>query len=87
MKRFKRLLTLSTGILAVALMGLPQAGADVVEDIVKRGELRVAVQTQGPPVSFIDKNGKRTGFAMEVIEMMAKDMGVSSRFSTTTGRA
>ena len=57
-------------------MGLPQANADVVEDIIKRGELRVAVQTQGPPVSFIDKNGKRTGFAMEVIEMMAKDMGV-----------
>ena len=46
MKRFKRLLTLSTGILAVALMGLPQAGADVIEDIVKRGELRVAVQTR-----------------------------------------
>ncbi len=76
MKRFKRLLALSTSILAVALVGLPQAGADVVEDIVKRGELRVAVQTQGPPVSFIDKNGKRTGFAMEVIEMMAKEMGV-----------
>jgi len=76
MRQFKRLLTLSTGILTFALMGLPQAGADVVEDIVKRGELRVAVQTQGPPVSFIDKHGKRTGFAMEVIEMMAKDMGV-----------
>jgi polar amino acid transport system substrate-binding protein len=76
MKRFKRLLALSTSILAVALLGLSHAGADVVQDIVKRGELRVAVQTQGPPVSFIDKNGKRTGFAMEVIEMMAKDMGV-----------
>ncbi len=76
MRRFKQLLTLSTGILTFALLGLPQAGADVVEDIVKRGELRVAVQTQGPPVSFIDKNGKRTGFAMEVIEMMAEDMGV-----------
>ena len=77
MQRFKRLLNLSTGIVAVTLLGVPQAGADVVQDIVKRGELRVAVQTQGPPVSFIDKNGKRTGFAMEVIEMMAKDMGVT----------
>jgi len=76
MRRFKRLLTLSTGIRTFALLGLAQARADVVADIVKRGELRVAVQTQGPPVSFVDKNGKRTGFAMEVIEMMAKDMGV-----------
>ncbi len=76
MKRFKRLLALSTGTLTLALMGLPQAGADAVNDIVKRGELRVAVQTQGPPVSFMDKDGKRTGFAVEVIKMMAKDMGV-----------
>ena len=33
------------------------ASADVVDDIIARGELRVAVQTQGPPVSFVDKNG------------------------------
>ncbi len=52
------------------------ATADVVSDIIKRGELRVAVQTQGPPVSFIDKNGERTGFAIEVVKMMAEDMGV-----------
>ena len=76
MKRFKRLLGLSAGTLTLALMGLPQAGADAVDKIVKRGELRVAVQTQGPPVSFMDKDGKRTGFAVEVIKMMAKDMGV-----------
>ena len=52
------------------------ASADVVSEIVKRGELRVAVQTQGPPVSFVDKNGERTGFAIEVVKMMAADMGV-----------
>jgi len=76
MKKIKQLFTVVTGILALGLLGIGAANADVVDDIVKRGELRVAVQTQGPPVSFVDKNGKRTGFAMEVITMMAKDMGV-----------
>ncbi|MDP6621445.1 MAG: transporter substrate-binding domain-containing protein, partial [Alphaproteobacteria bacterium] len=58
-------------------MAFTQAAAsDVLKDIVKRGQLRVAVQTQGPPVSFIDKHDKRTGFAIEVVKMMAKDMGV-----------
>ncbi len=72
-----RKLLLTTGaILALSIVAQGSASADVVEDIVKRGELRVAVQTQGPPVSFVDKNGARTGFAVEVVKMMAKDMGV-----------
>jgi len=50
--------------------------ADEMDDILKRGELRVAVQTQGPPVSFVDKHGVRTGLAVELVGMMAKDLGV-----------
>lgn len=50
--------------------------ADVIDEIVQRGELRVAVQTQGPLVSFVDAHGERTGFAIEVVKMMAEDMGV-----------
>ena len=75
MKKINKLLGL--GLCALGLSVLAQsASADVLKDIVKRGELRVAVQTQGPPVSFVDKNGERTGFAIEVVKMMAKDMGV-----------
>ncbi|MEN3931513.1 ABC transporter substrate-binding protein [Microvirga sp. W0021] len=65
--------------LAIALswIGFALPGhADEMDDILKRGELRIAVQTQGPPVSFIDRNGKRTGLAIELAEMMAKDLGV-----------
>ncbi len=76
MRILKRLLGMASVMSALAFLGLNQASADVLQDIVKRGELRVAVQTQGPPVSFVDKQGKRTGFAVEVIKMMAKDMGV-----------
>jgi len=52
------------------------AETDIIKEILKRGELRVAVQSQGPPMSFIDKKGDRAGFVIEVIKMMAQDMGV-----------
>lgn len=49
---------------------------DVMDKILQRGELRVGVQTQGEPVSFIDKNGERTGLAIDLVTMMAKDLKV-----------
>lgn len=62
---------------AAAVIGAGQAKAgNPVDEIVKRGELRVAVQTQGPPVSFVNKAGKRTGLAVEIVERMAKDLNV-----------
>ena len=60
---------------AAASAALP-AQADELGDIIKRGELRVAVQTSGPLMSFMDKNGKRTGLAVEVAQRMADDLGV-----------
>ncbi|MGM0559517.1 MAG: ABC transporter substrate-binding protein [Pseudomonadota bacterium] len=52
------------------------ASATTMEDIMERGTLRVAVQTQGPPISFVDANGERTGLAVEIVRNMAEDMGV-----------
>ena len=79
MNRNRWIPRLLAGVLAgVFAAGAAQAGA--IDDIIKKGELRVAVQTQGPPVSFVDKNGNRTGFAIEVVKMMAKDMGVDAVF-------
>lgn len=62
--------------LALAAGFTAPAEADLVEDIVQRGELRVAVQTQGPPISFVNQEGKRTGFAVELSRRLAEDMGV-----------
>jgi polar amino acid transport system substrate-binding protein len=56
------------------------AVAGTLEEIAQRGELRVACQTQGPPFSFIDKNGKRAGSSIELCELMAKEMGVKVTF-------
>jgi len=72
----KRLLGMASVTLGLALVAPNLANADAVDDIIKRGELIVAAQTQGPPVSFIDKDGKRVGFAIDIVEAIAKDMGV-----------
>jgi polar amino acid transport system substrate-binding protein len=65
---------------AVWLTSLAPARASTLEDILKRGELRVAVQTQGPPFSMIDKNGERTGSSVELVKLMAQEMGVKIAF-------
>lgn len=76
MKRFLCSLALLT-LIAAFTTGVPAiAQADVVKDIMTRGEMIVGVQTQGPPISFIDKNGKRTGLAIEMLRILAEDMGV-----------
>ena len=72
----KRLLGMASVTLGLALVAPNLANADAVDDIIKRGELIVAAQTQGPPVSFIDKDGKRVGFVIDIVEAIAKDMGV-----------
>jgi polar amino acid transport system substrate-binding protein len=75
MKRVKWLIAFLM-VVGFATMSL----AGTLEEIAQRGELRVACQTQGPPFSFIDKNGKRTGSSIELCEMLAKDMGVKVTF-------
>lgn len=56
------------------------AGAGTLDDIAKRGELRVACQTQGPPFSFVNKKGERAGSSIELCRLMAEEMGVKIKF-------
>ena len=68
-------------VAGIALLGMTvAANAGTLDDIIKRGELRVAVQTQGPPFSMVDAAGKRTGSSVELAELMAKEMGVKITF-------
>ncbi len=69
---------LSTFLVAIvmALTTTVATAESTMQKIVKTGKMTIAVQTQGPPVSFIDKKGKRTGLAIEIAQLMAKDMGV-----------
>ncbi|MFY9708288.1 MAG: ABC transporter substrate-binding protein [Desulfobacterales bacterium] len=66
---------------AVLVLGMVSvASAGTLDDIAQRGELRVACQTQGPPFSFIDKNGERAGSSIELCKLMAEEMGVKVKF-------
>jgi len=71
----------SVVVLALLVIGLTGAvNAGTLEDIAQKGELSVACQTQGPPFSFIDKNGNRTGSSIELCKLMAAEMGVKVNF-------
>ena len=78
MKNRKWLSVMVAALFVVGLTGAANAGT--LDDIAQRGELRVACQTQGPPFSFMDKNGKRTGSSIELCELMAAEMGVKISF-------
>lgn len=66
--------------LAIIFIFLGMASAGTLDEITKRGELRVACQTQGAPFSFVDRNGERTGSSIELCKLIAEEMGVKIKF-------
>ena len=78
MKKFKLFSVLIAVALIFCFWGMAAAGT--LDEISKRGVLRVACQTQGAPFSFVDRNGKRTGSSIDLVEMIAKEMGVKVKF-------
>jgi polar amino acid transport system substrate-binding protein len=76
----KRLRNMIMAAVTACLGFATVAQADEMDEILKRGELRVAVQSQGAPVSFVNKKGERTGLAVELAKMMAADLGVKITF-------
>ena len=78
MKKVNLLAVLVSLAIFFGCLGIASAGT--LEEIAQRGELRIAVQTQGAPFSFVDKNGERTGSSVELCELIAKEMGVKVKF-------
>jgi polar amino acid transport system substrate-binding protein len=78
MKKCKIFSVMMAAALIFGFWGMASAGT--LDDISKRGELRIACQTQGAPFSFIDRNGERTGSSVELCKMIAKEMGVKVKF-------
>ena len=78
MKKFKLFSVMIAVALIFGFWGMVSAGT--LDEISQRGELRVACQTQGAPFSFVDRNGKRTGSSVELVNMIAKEMGVKVKF-------
>ena len=79
-------------LLLVMLFGLPSVQAaenaisnessNVLQDIVKRGKLVVAMYSKDvPPFYYVDKNKQLTGFDVVLIEGFAKLLGVSVEYN------
>jgi polar amino acid transport system substrate-binding protein len=69
-------------VLVAVLTGGAQAQS--VAAIKKAGVLKAGVQVAQVPWGFTDASGKLTGYDVEFIEMLAKDLGVKPEFSPVT---
>jgi len=91
MKSNKGFKTVTGIILLIAMIGTPVAAGDLqhklaeestVEQILKRGVMRVGISTF-VPWAMKDKTGKLIGFEIDVATRLAQDMGVKVDFIPT----
>lgn len=82
MKRFLTIALLGTAALACAGQA---ARADMLDDIMKAGKIRIATDLAIPPSGMIDGAMKPTGSDVETAELLAKDWGLQLEFVQTTG--
>jgi polar amino acid transport system substrate-binding protein len=75
------------GVLALALLGLgasalaPRAAsAQTVDEIKKRGVVRIGVLSELPPWGYLDANGNLAGYDVDVGKLIAEKMGVKAEF-------
>lgn len=73
----RQLISRSLLLLLVCLS--PLASADVLDDILKRGTVRVGV-AEFTPWTIRDADGKLRGFEVDVANKIASDMGVTAEF-------
>ena len=81
---FTRRVLLATGAAIAFALATPHALAQNVADIKKAGVLRAGVQVAQVPWGYSDASGKLTGYDVEFVEMIAKDLGVKAEFSPVT---
>lgn len=70
-------LALGTGLAGQALAG------EQLQKIKDSGTLSVGLEGTYPPFSFVDADGKLTGFEVELSEALAKELGVKAKIQQT----
>jgi Na+/H+-dicarboxylate symporter/ABC-type amino acid transport substrate-binding protein len=74
-------------IAAAAAGGAADAGLPVLAAIHARGRLRVGVFTDRLPYAFLNREGRLTGFDVEMAHQLARDLGVALDFVRLGDRA
>lgn len=82
MRPAKKIILLAS--LLSAIVTLP-VSANALEEIQKRGEIRVATDMSIPPSGMLDASMKPVGSDVETAQLLAKDWGLKLKFIETTG--
>ena len=61
-------------------------GADLVDEIISRGTLRVGTTGDYKPFTYLD-NGKYVGYDIAIAEQIGKELGVKVEFVPTTWKS
>ena len=70
--------------LGFAIGARPAAAADsVLNDVLRRGTVRIAVNTGNEPRQFADENGNLQGYDIDIAGELAKQLGVTIDFIRT----
>lgn len=78
----KKIILVTTLLSAVFSLSV---SANTLEEIQKRGELRVATDLSIPPSGMLDASMLPIGSDVETAELLAKDWGLKLKFIETTG--
>jgi len=79
----KRILSVGAGlVLGASLLGQAVAG-EQLKTIQDKGVINVGLEGTYPPFSFVDENGKLTGFEVELSEALAQKLGVKAKVQPT----
>ncbi len=79
-------LTLVLAVVGAAAVALATpVSADLLQDVLKKGVVRVGVPIDVPPFGSTDPSGKPVGFDVDMAEMLAKDLGVKLELQQITG--
>ncbi|WP_076862139.1 transporter substrate-binding domain-containing protein [Bradyrhizobium mercantei] len=84
MNRRTFLTTTSAAVFALAL-GASGAAADSLDEIKKRGKIRIGVDLGSPPFGMTDAQMKPTGSDVESARLIAEGLGVSYELIQVTG--
>ena len=78
MKKFFAVLMLAAALILPGLAQAKDAQTSMIDDVVKRGVLRVGFSSF-VPWAMQDKNGEFVGFEIDVAKRLDKDLGVEIR--------
>ena len=84
-KKILALLGMLTG--SLMMLTTPAVDAQTVNDIVKRGKVRIGVNSGAPPFSVVDVTGKPVGYDVDVSNVFAKYLGVPVEITPFTTAA